>query len=715
VVAGITLIYAITVVPLTRAIGPEASAWVGLPLLVAAWFWGPAAGIAAAVAAVPLNLMLLTSAGLDGATIIQRGLLSYFLLAIGGAAVGWFGQLNRRVHEQREALERERDALAREVDVRKRFEAALQQRETIFRDLFNASPDAIFVEAMDGTILDVNPAACELQNLSREELIGRNVVELAPPAQQGSVQTDFSRLARGRNMYLHSKTYPKGGDPIPVEIKVSRIDYNDQPALLMHVRDVTERVRFANELEHQLRESLLLNRVIQTATSTLDVERVMTTMCEEVAMSMGIPAAGLALLNEGGSQLTVVAEYRDSGIASALGMRFSVEDNPSMETVIGRRSPFTSDDVQADDRLPEEVKAILAKQGTVALLLVPITVRDQMLGIFGLNALDKRTFSSDEIDLAMSVGSAVGQAIENIRLYEAIQTELAERQRTEIELMQAKEAAEAANRSKSVFLAQMSHELRTPLNSIIGYADLLKSGMYGTLSDKQVDRVAKVHRNGRHLLTIINDILDISKIEAGRMEFEIEPCRLEDVVDECLAAVKPTAAKKGLAVSHEVEEDMPSVLADRGRVLQILMNLMNNGVKFTQEGEVRVEARVVKREEIAGLTQAALESSGPMALIEVQDTGIGIDPVNQALIFDEFKQVDNSVSREYEGTGLGLAISYRLAQLMGGTIWVESTPGEGSTFSVLLPTTTAPPVKRESAIVRPPTSQDKKPPTAAGG
>ncbi len=246
------------------------------------------------------------------------------------------------------------------------------------------------------------------------------------------------------------------------------------------------------------------------------------------------------------------------------------------------------------------------------------------------------------------------------------------------------------SRLKSHFLANMSHELRTPLNSIIGYTEMLIEGVYGELNDKQRDRMDRVMRNGQHLLQLINDILDLSKIEAGRMELDIEAVDLAAVIEECLATFEPMAQKKGVQVARHLTASLPPILADRGRAAQVLMNLVSNAVKFTQAGTVTVRAEPVTLSQAAALPVSVDGAAGPWLLLTVQDTGIGIEPENQALIFDEFRQADSSPSREYEGTGLGLAITRRLVEMMNGQIWLSSTPGEGSTFFVLLPLVTQP-------------------------
>lgn len=242
------------------------------------------------------------------------------------------------------------------------------------------------------------------------------------------------------------------------------------------------------------------------------------------------------------------------------------------------------------------------------------------------------------------------------------------------------------SRLKSHFLANMSHELRTPLNSIIGYTEMLNEGIYGPLTDKQRDRLDRVTRNGQHLLQLINDILDLSKIEAGRMELAVEPVDLNDVLNECMATFEPLAQKKTLEMIREIPDELPKILVDRGRMVQVLMNLISNAVKFTQAGAVTVRVRPITMSQVLDFPiQLQAGKSGPWVLVTVEDTGLGIAPEDQQIIFDEFRQADGSPTRQYEGTGLGLSITRRLVEMMGGYIWLTSTQGQGSTFHVLVP------------------------------
>jgi signal transduction histidine kinase len=229
---------------------------------------------------------------------------------------------------------------------------------------------------------------------------------------------------------------------------------------------------------------------------------------------------------------------------------------------------------------------------------------------------------------------------------------------------------EAANRHKSEFLANMSHELRTPLNAVIGFSEVLQERMFGELNEKQADYVNDIHSSGRHLLALINDILDLSKIEAGRMELEASEFDLPAMLETALTLVRERAQRHGIALSLETAPEVGIVRGDERKLKQVTLNLLSNAVKFTPEGgSVRLGARM----------------NGNTIEVSVADTGIGIAPEDQALVFDEFRQVGNDAARKAEGTGLGLALARKFVELHGGTIRLESAPGRGSTFTFTLP------------------------------
>ena len=227
-----------------------------------------------------------------------------------------------------------------------------------------------------------------------------------------------------------------------------------------------------------------------------------------------------------------------------------------------------------------------------------------------------------------------------------------------------------ANKHKSEFLANMSHELRTPLNAIIGFSEVLSERMFGEVNDKQAEYLKDIHESGRHLLSLINDILDLSKIEAGRMELELSSFDLPSALSNAMTLIRERAQRHGIQLGLEVDPALGEFSGDERKFKQIMLNLLSNAVKFTPDGG--------KVDVLAKRANGAVE-------VAVRDTGIGIAPEDQALVFEEFRQVGRDRLRKVEGTGLGLALTKRFVELHGGAVRLDSTPGQGSTFTVLLP------------------------------
>jgi len=276
------------------------------------------------------------------------------------------------------------------------------------------------------------------------------------------------------------------------------------------------------------------------------------------------------------------------------------------------------------------------------------------------------------IRLVLLNGSTQQAADGTVFGFQMVASDITERKQAEEELKKAKEAAEAANRAKSEFLATMSHELRTPLNAILGLSEALQEEVYGPLSERQLRSLRTIERSGRHLLSLINDILDVSKIESGKLELEIGPVSVESVSQASLGLIKQAAHEKRLRVSSTLDSAVTTIQADERRLKQILVNLLSNAVKFTPEGgEIGLEVVGDAEKEVVHFT--------------VWDTGIGISPEEMARLFEPFVQLDSSLSRQHEGTGLGLALVSRLAELHGGSVTVESEVGQGSRFVVSLP------------------------------
>ena len=303
------------------------------------------------------------------------------------------------------------------------------------------------------------------------------------------------------------------------------------------------------------------------------------------------------------------------------------------------------------------VRGALVHAGYRALLAVPLVREDHLLG--GLTVIRKATgeFTPEVIALMRTFATQSSLAIQNARLF--------------LEIEDKSRQLEAASQHKSEFLANMSHELRTPLNAIIGFSEVLTDRMFGELNEKQDEYLKDIYASGQHLLSLINDILDLSKIEAGRMELEPTDFDLPSAIDNGLTLVRERASRRGIRLGSTIDPRLGMIGGDERKVKQALLNLLSNALKFTPEGgRIDVGARL----------------HDDVAEVSVADTGIGIAPSDQDAVFEEFRQV-GAADKKAEGTGLGLALSRKFIELHGGRIWVKSEPGTGSTFTFTLPLT----------------------------
>jgi signal transduction histidine kinase len=406
----------------------------------------------------------------------------------------------------------------------------------------------------------------------------------------------------------------------------------------------------SESLEYQTGTSELLKVISR---SIFNLEPVLRTIATTAADLCRADEAAIFLLSDGAYRWAASVHIRSAYVDAVRSERFW----PGHDSLIGRTA-LEGRVVQIEDALadPEYARKDLARLGGVRTLLgVPLVREGEMTGVMVLTRRRVAVFTDKQIEMLQVFADQAVIAVENVRLIS--------------EIREKSHQLELASQHKSQFLANMSHELRTPLNAVLGYAELLLDGIYGELPEKARGVLNRVQSNGRHLLGLINDVLDLSKIEAGQLKLALDSYALPGVVQTVVAATESLARAKGLKLRATVAEGLPLGIGDERRLAQVLLNLVGNAIKFTDQGGV----------EIAATTR------GGQFEITVADTGAGIAPEDQGRIFEEFQQVDNTSTRKRGGTGLGLAISRRIVAMHGGTLAVESELGRGSTFRVVLP------------------------------
>jgi signal transduction histidine kinase len=412
--------------------------------------------------------------------------------------------------------------------------------------------------------------------------------------------------------------------------------------------------RLAAEAVEQQRATSEILRVI--ASSPTDVQPVFEMIVSSCRRLLG--ARSVVLLRVVGRELHLAAFTRTSPAADDDLRRFYPLplEGPAVAAIAVREHvPFVSPDAVADERLSPAARDIARSRGYRSMLIVPMTQNGVSIGVINVTRSTAGAFSDGDMTLLRTFADQAAIAIENARLFNELQHRTAQLQ--------------AASRHKDEFLANMSHELRTPLNSIIGFSEVLLERLFGDLNAKQEEYLNDVVTSGRHLLSLINDILDLSKIEAGKMELELTDFDVSGAIDDALTLMRERATRRFLTLESGVDAALAKIRADQRKFKQVLLNLLSNAVKFTPEG-----GRIAVRATLAGV----------MAEIAVTDSGIGIAPEDHVAVFEEFRQVGGA-DRRSEGTGLGLALCRKFVELHGGRIWVKSQPGAGSTFTFTLP------------------------------
>jgi len=453
------------------------------------------------------------------------------------------------------------------------------------------------------------------------------------------------------------------GRPTPGRFSESQITllqtFADQAVIAIeNVRLFKELEARTADLTRSVGQLTALGDVGRAVSSTLDLDTVLTTIVSRAVQLAEMDAGGIYEYDETAEvfRLRATQNLPEEFLAIARPMAIRKGEGTTGRLAV-TREPVQIPDITAVDAYQSRLRDVLLRLGLRAVLAVPLLAEDHIVGSLIVARARPGDFPSDMIDLLKTFATQSALAIQNARLFREIEDKSRQ--------------LEVASQHKSEFLANMSHELRTPLNAIIGFSEVLGERMFGELNEKQDEYLKDIHASGQHLLSLINDILDLSKIEAGRMELELTDFDLPTAIDNALMLVRERAGRRGITLQMRVDSQLGQIRADERKVRQIVLNLLSNAIKFTPEG---------------GRIEVLAAPKNGFVEVSVSDTGVGIAPEDQETVFEEFRQV-GTAAKKVEGTGLGLTLCRKFVELHGGKIWVESELGAGSTFTFTLPLT----------------------------
>jgi GAF domain-containing protein len=450
----------------------------------------------------------------------------------------------------------------------------------------------------------------------------------------------------------------------PAQIKLFETFADQAVIAIENVRLFQELEARTRELARSVGELKALGEVGQAVSSTLDLETVLTRIASHAVQLSGTHGGVIYEYDETTQEFHLRASHRmeDEVVEVIKATPVRLGEGATGRAAITRTPVQIPDILEEREYTGTRARPILVRLGYRSLLAVPLLREQQIMGALTVWRRAPGNFAPEVVNLLQTFAAQSALAIQNARLFR----EIGDKSRQ----------IEAANRHKSEFLANMSHELRTPLNAIIGFSEVLGERMFGELNEKQAEYTDDILSSGRHLLSLINEILDLSKVEAGRMELELATFDLPLAIENARTFVRERATKHGINLDVTIDDRLGEFVGDERKIKQVLLNLLSNAVKFTPEGgRIGINAR---------------QADGSVE-ISVSDTGIGISPEDQAKIFEEFRQVGGDYAHKREGTGLGLTLAKKFVELHGGKIWVTSQVGKGSTFSFTLPERSLPP------------------------
>jgi PAS domain S-box-containing protein len=553
-----------------------------------------------------------------------------------------------------------------------------RQAQEQFHMVVESAPNAIMLVSSNGRVRLVNAQVENYFGYDRTELIGMDVHELIPHRfrQQHPVQlAEFLKSPHPRPMGMGRDLYGlrKNGSEFPAEIGITLLDSSDESLVMVTIVDITTRKQAEEGLKRHINYLTCLREVDQAITSSFDIRLSLNILATRTVPLLKVDAAAILLLDPVMNTLEYAAGY---------GFRRNILHTGSIRLgesyagkVVMERRMIKVPNLR--NALHDGFhKGFLKEENFVTYYGVPLIVKGKVVGV--MEVFHRMPVSRDQewFDFLISLAGQAAIAIDNARLWEQVQ-----RHARDLELRVAERTAalnrtnaelEYANRAKDEFLANMSHELRTPLNSILGLAESLLEQRRDSITDYQQRSLQIIESSGHHLLELINDILDLSKIEAGKLDYYPQVVELDALCRSSLTFVKNQAVRKSITITYTNETSIANIAADPRRLKQILVNLLTNAVKFTPEGgQVALEVHVDEEQDLVEFS--------------VADNGIGIAPQDLKHLFQPFVQVDSKLNRQFEGTGLGLALVHKLTDMHGGSVNVESHVGAGSRFTVRLP------------------------------
>ena len=560
----------------------------------------------------------------------------------------------------------------------------LNLADSRLRAVIDSALDAIITTDVDSVITSWNEHAETIFGWSSEEAVGRTLYETIIPLQHREAHR------RGVERYLNTGHGPilnrrveitalrRDGQEFPVELTVAPGRPGSGALFSAFIRDLTER----REAERTLRAEHAVTRVLAEART---LEEAAPRVLQAIGEEMGWIVGAFWIVDPSLDALRLVCSWTEAGVQAETfvermrGMTFD-RGVGLPGSVWERGQPIWISDVEQSANFPRAAEA--EASGLHGGFAFPIRAGRVILGVIEFFHHDVLARKDDWLAAADAVGRVIGLSVQRIQAEEERDGALERMEQVNRELAQRTVDAEAANNAKSEFLASMSHEFRTPINAIVGYSDLLEMGISGALNDVQKEQVSRIRAGSQHLLGLIEDVLDLAKIEAGRISVGEREEEVSLPVSAAVDLILPSATAAGITVENRCAADSDvQVIGDADRVRQILANLLSNAVKFTERG-----GRIVLRCTVVNEAdeKASLAGNGPWVCVDVEDTGIGMSPSQIASVFDAFVQGDGGMTRRHGGAGLGLTISRRLARLMQGDLTVVSETGRGSCFTLWL-------------------------------